>query len=120
MPAPASEPLLSTRSRTALAPRAWPRAPDAIPRPSWVGCTPITHGVLTLSGFAAPAADPPLRSDRGGASRRGLRRPAHGGHSTRRRGRPGTALDAAPPSRLGARALRADVLSRDDPCGSPS
>src|SRR3954454_8728972 len=103
MPAPASEPLLSTRSRTALAPRAWPRAPDAIPRPSWVGCTPITHGVLTLSGFAAPAADPPLRSDRGGVSRCGLRRPAHGGHSTRRGGRPGTALDAAPPSRLGAR-----------------
>ena len=41
---------------------------DAIPRPSWVGCTPITHGVLTLSGFAAPAADPPLREDCGGAS----------------------------------------------------
>src|SRR4051812_21785009 len=51
-------PSTSTTSRRALAPRAWPRAPDAIPRPSWVGCTLITHRVLTLSGFAAPAADP--------------------------------------------------------------
>src|SRR3954454_2837031 len=58
MPAPASEPLRSTRSRRALAPRAWPRARDAIPRPSWVGCTPITHRVLMRSGFAAPAAAP--------------------------------------------------------------
>src|SRR5215207_8241234 len=97
MPAPASEPLLSMRSHKALAPRAWPGARDAIPRPSWVGCTPITPRVLTRSGFAAPAADPPLRSDRGGASRRRLRRPAHGRHPTRRRGRPGTAVD---PKRL--------------------
>src|SRR5215207_10295689 len=58
MPAPASEPLRSTRSRRALAPRAWPGARDAIPRPSWVGCTPITPRVLTRSGFAAPAAAP--------------------------------------------------------------
>src|SRR3954452_14060264 len=58
MPAPASARSPSTTSRRALAPRAWPRAPDAIPRPSWVGCTLITHRVLTLSGFAAPAADP--------------------------------------------------------------
>src|SRR3954470_8999048 len=78
MPAPVSEPLRSTTSRRALAPRAWPRARDAIPRPSWVGCTPITPRVLTRSGFAAPAAAPPLRSDCGGASRRRLRRPAYG------------------------------------------
>src|SRR3954447_9604122 len=117
MPAPASEPLLSTRSRTALAPRAWPRAPDAIPRPSWVGCTPITHGVLTLSGFAAPAADPPLRTDRGGASRHGLRRPAHGGHPTRRRGRPGTAVDPQAAGAVCARALWPPLLPRDDPRG---
>src|SRR3954469_11824395 len=58
MPAPVSEPLRSTISRRALAPRAWPRARDAIPRPSWVGCTPITPRVLTRSGFAAPAAAP--------------------------------------------------------------
>src|SRR3954449_11739961 len=58
MPAPVSEPLRSTRSRRARAPRAWPRARDAIPRPSWVGSTPITHRVLMRSGFAAPAAAP--------------------------------------------------------------
>src|SRR3954465_2430898 len=58
MPAPVSEPLRSTTSRRARAPRAWPRARDAIPRPSWVGCTPITPRVLTRSGFAAPAAAP--------------------------------------------------------------
>src|SRR3954462_12186462 len=88
MPAPASEPLRSTRSRRARAPRAWPGARDAIPRPSWVGGTPITHRVLTRSGFAAPAADPPLRSDCGGASRRRLCRPAYGRHPTPRGGRP--------------------------------
>src|SRR5829696_2438467 len=58
MPAPASEPSPSTTSRRARAPRAWPRAPGAIPRPSWVGCTPITLRVLTRSVSAAPAADP--------------------------------------------------------------
>src|SRR3982751_1101228 len=117
MPAPVSGPLLSTRSRKARAPRAWPRAPGAIPRPSWVGCTPITPRVLTRSPSAARAADPPLRSDRGGASRRRLRRPAHGRDATARRGRPRAALDVAPPGRLGARALRAGVLPRDDPRG---
>src|SRR4051794_32237039 len=59
MPAPVSGPLLSTRSHKARAPPAWPRAPGAIPRPSWVGCTPITPRVLTRSVFAAPAAAPP-------------------------------------------------------------
>src|SRR5215207_9436434 len=34
-----------------------------------------------------------------------------------RRGRPRAALDVAPPGRLGARAVRAGVLSRDDPRG---
>src|SRR4051812_34075031 len=58
MPARASEPSPSTTSRRARAPRAWPRAPGAIPRPSWVGSTPITPRVLTRSGFAAPAAAP--------------------------------------------------------------
>jgi hypothetical protein len=67
-PAPVSGPLLSTRSRRARAPRAWPRAPGAIPRPSWVGCTPITPKGLVRSRSAAPVADPPLRSDRGSAS----------------------------------------------------
>src|SRR3954452_12642781 len=58
MPAPVSGPLLSTRSRKARAPRAWPRAPGAIPRPSWVGGTPITPRGRVLSRSAAPAADP--------------------------------------------------------------
>src|SRR4051795_5454883 len=34
MPAPVSEPVRSTTSRRARAPRAWPRARDAIPKPS--------------------------------------------------------------------------------------
>src|SRR3954451_25133472 len=115
MPAPVSEPLRSTTSRRARAPRAWPRARDAIPRPSWVGCTPITPRVLTRSGFAAPAADPPLRSDCGGASRRRLRRPAYGRHPTPRGGRPGTTVDPEAAGAVCPRALRPPLLPRDDP-----
>src|SRR3954464_10707335 len=117
MPAPVSEPLRSTTSRRALAPRAWPRARDAIPRPSWVGCTPITPRVLTRSGFAAPAADPPLRSDCGGASRRRLRRPAYGRHPTPRGGRPGTTVDPQAADAVCARTLRPPLLPRDNPRG---
>src|SRR3954463_7975039 len=115
MPAPASEPLRSTTSRRARAPRAWPRARDAIPRPSWVGCTPITPRVLTRSGFAAPAAHPPLRSDGGGASRRRLRRPAYGRHPTPRGGRPGTTVDPQAADAVCARTLRPPLLPRDNP-----
>src|SRR3954449_13536571 len=115
MPARASEPSPSTTSRRARAPRAWPRAPGAIPRPLWVGCTPITPRVLTRSGFAAPAADPPLRSDRGGASRRRLRRPAYGRHPTPRGGRPGTTVDPQAADAVCARRLRPPLLPRDDP-----
>src|SRR3954466_5906858 len=115
MPAPVSEPLRSTRSRRARAPRAWPGARDAIPRPSWVGSTPITPRVLTRSGFAAPAAAPPLRSDCGGASRRRLRRPAYGRHPTPRRSRPSAALDPEAADAVCARALRLPLLPRDDP-----
>src|SRR3954449_8138059 len=115
MPAPVSEPLRSTTSRRARAPRAWPGARDAIPRPLWVGCTPITPRVLTRSGFAAPAADPPLRSDCGGASRRRLRRPAYGRHPTPRGGRPGTTVDPEAAGAVCARALRPPLLPRDDP-----
>src|SRR3954462_5094675 len=115
MPAPVSGPLRSTTSRRALAPRAWPRARDAIPRPSWVGCTPITPRVLTRSGFAAPAADPPLRSDWGGASRRRLRRPAYGRHPTPRGGRPGTRGAPEGGGVVCAGALRPPLLPRDDP-----
>src|SRR3954468_14372807 len=119
MPAPASEPLRSTRSRRARAPRAWPGARDAIPRPSWVGSTPITHRVLMRSGFAAPAAAPPLRSDGGGASRRRLRRPAYGRHPTPRRSRPSAALDPEAAGAVFARTLRPPLLPRDDPRGPP-
>src|SRR3982750_3515137 len=117
MPAPVSGPLRSTRSRRARAPRAWPGARDAIPRPSWVGGTPITHRVLTRSGFAAPAAAPPLREDRGGASRRRLRRPAYGRHLTPRGGRPGAALDPEAADAVCARTLRPPLLPRDNPRG---
>src|SRR3954469_12831537 len=115
MPAPVSEPLRSTTSRRARAPRAWPCARYAYPRPSWVGGTPITPRVLTRSGFAAPAADPPLRSDCGGASRRRLRRPAYGRHPTPRGGRPGTTVDPEAAGAVCARALRPPLLPRDDP-----
>src|SRR3954465_10465363 len=115
MPAPASEPLRSTRSRRARAPRAWPGARDAIPRPSWVGGTPLTHRVLTRSGFAAPAADPPLRSDCGGASRRRLRRPAYGRHPTPRGGPHRAALAPEAAGAVCARTLRPPLLPRDDP-----
>src|SRR3954447_5736599 len=117
MPAPVSGPLRSTTSRRALAPRAWPGARDAIPRPSWVGCTPITPRVLTRSGFAAPAAAPPLRSDCGGASRRRLRRPAYGRHPTPRGGRPGTTVDPQAADAVCARTLWLPLLPRDTPRG---
>src|SRR3954463_9129904 len=45
------------------------------------------------------------------------RGPAHGRGATARRGRPRPALDVAPPRWLGARPVRAEVLSRDDPRG---
>src|SRR4051812_37860697 len=73
---------------------------------------------LTRSRSAAPAAAvpflpaPPSRTRRGG-----LRRSAHSRDAAPSRGGSGAALDLAPPGRLGPRALRVGVLSRDDPCG---
>src|SRR3954447_21128839 len=77
--------------------------------------------VLTRSRSAAPAAAVPFLPAAPSRTRRGgLRRPAHGGHPTPRRGRPRAALDVAPLGPLGARALRPGVLSRDDPdCSAP-
>src|SRR5215208_8293651 len=86
-----------------------------------MGCTPLTRAAPTRSRSAAPAvAVPFLPAPRSRTRRGGLRRPAHGGHPTPRRGRPRAALDVAPPGRLGARAVRTGVLPRDDPRGSPS
>jgi transposase len=58
MPAPASGRWLCSTSPSTAAPPRWPGAADAIPKPLWVGCTPITPRVLTLSSFTAPAVAP--------------------------------------------------------------
>src|SRR5204863_3528750 len=79
---------------------------------------PTTRRVPPRSRSTAPAvAVPFLPTARSRARRGGLRRPAHGGHPTPRRGGSSAALDLAPSGRLGARALRPGVLSRDDPNG---
>src|ERR671939_111122 len=79
---------------------------------------PTTRRVPPRSRSTAPAvAVPFLPTARSRARRGGLRGPAHGGHPTPRRGRPRATLDLAPPGRLGPRALRPGVLSRDDPRG---
>src|SRR3954469_21371077 len=77
--------------------------------------------VLTRSRSAAPAAAVPFLPAAPSRTRRGgLRRPAHGGHPTPRRGRPRAALDVAPLGRLGAGAARPGVLSRAGPdCPAP-
>src|SRR5690349_17763402 len=60
---------------------------------------------------------PALRSR---ARRGGLRGPAHGRHPALSWGGSSAALDLAPSGRLGPRALRLGVLSRDDPgCSAP-
>src|SRR5215210_5278632 len=79
---------------------------------------PETRAAPTRSRSAARAAAVPfLPAPRSRTRRGGLRRPAHGRDATPSRGRSSTTLDLAPPGRLGARALRAEVLSRDDPRG---
>src|SRR3954470_4467708 len=118
MPAPASGRLLCLTSPSAAAPPRWPGARAGGPTPCWIGGTPITRAAPTRSRSAAPAvAVPFLPTARSRARRGGLRGPAHGGHPTHRRGRSRAALDVAPPGRLGARALRPALLSRDDPRG---
>src|SRR3954471_12530997 len=72
----------------------------------------------TRSWFAARAgAVPFLPTARSRTRRGGLRGPAHGRDAAPSRGGSSATLDVAPPGRLGARALRAEVLSRDDPRG---
>src|SRR3954453_13034553 len=118
MPARASGPSPSSTSPSTAAPPRWPGARAGGPTPCWAGCPPITRAAPTRSRSAAPAvAVPFLPTARSRARRGGLRGPAHGGHPTPRRGRSRAALDVAPPGRLGARALRLPLLSRDDPRG---
>src|SRR3954454_7757349 len=121
MPAPASGRSPSLTSPSTAAPRRWPGARVGVRTPCWAGCTPTMPRVLTRSRSAAPAAAVPFLPAAPSRTRRGgLRRPAHGGHPPPRRGRPRAALDVAPLGRLGARALRPGVLSRDDPdCSAP-
>src|SRR5215210_2974182 len=118
MPAPASGPSPSLTSPSTAAPRRWPGARVGVRTPCWAGCTPTTPRVPTRSRSAARAAAVPFLPAAPSRTRRDdPRRSAHGRDATARRGRSGAALDVAPPGRLGPRALRAEVLSRDDPRG---
>src|SRR5215204_941856 len=88
-----------------------------------MGCggTPTTTGGPMRSSIAARvAAVPFLPAPRSRTQPDDPRRPAHGRHPTPRRSRPRAALDAAPPRRLDARAVRVGVLPRDDPRGPAS
>src|ERR671938_730780 len=79
---------------------------------------PTMPRVPTHSLSAAPAlAVPFLPAPRSRTRRGDPRRPAHGRDAAPDRGRSSAALDTAPPCRMGPRALRAGVLSRDDPNG---
>src|SRR5687768_9440260 len=118
MPAPVSGRWLCLTSPSTAAPRRWPGARAGGPIPCWAGCTPITRAALTRSPSAAPAAAVPcLPAARSRTRRGGLRRPAHGRDAAPHGGGSSATLDIAPPGRLGAQALRAEVLSRDDPRG---
>src|SRR3954454_20817223 len=79
---------------------------------------PTTPRVLTRSRSAAPAdAVPFLPASQSRTRRDDSHRSAHGRDVAPSWGRSGATLDVAPPGRLGPRALRARVLSRDDPRG---
>src|SRR3982751_5783933 len=113
-PVRARSPCLTSPS-TAAPPR-WPCARAGGPTPCWAGRTPTMPRVPTRLRSAAPAAAVPCLPAPRSRTRRGdLRRPAHGRDAAPSRGRPRATLDVAPPGRLGARALRPGVLSRDDP-----
>src|SRR3954465_4857658 len=119
MPARASGPSPSLTSPSTAAPPRWPGARAGGLTRGWIGCTPLTRAAPPRAPSAARAAAVPfLPTARSRTRRGGLRRPAYGRDATARRGRSGAALDVAPPGRLGARAVRVGVLSRNDPCGS--
>src|SRR4051812_23229312 len=99
-------------------PAAGPAGGGAAPRGGGGGPPPLPRAAPPRLRSAAPAdAVPFLPAPRSRTRRGGLRGPAHGGHPPPRRGGSSPALDVAPPGRLGPRALRARVLSRDDPRG---
>src|SRR6185503_11773479 len=79
---------------------------------------PTMPKVPPRSRSAAPAgAVPFLPAARSRTRRDDPHRPACGRDAAPSRGRSRATLDLAPPGRLGARALWAEVLSRDDPHG---
>src|SRR3954451_15977160 len=79
---------------------------------------PTTRAALMRSPSVVRAAAVPFLPTAHSRTRRDDPRcPAHGRGATARRGRPRAALDVAPPRWLGARPVRAEVLSRDDPGG---
>src|SRR3954462_13698957 len=113
--APASASWRSTRSCEGVAPRVSPCARADTRRWWWAGCTPTTRTALTPWPTAAPAAAPPLCPHRGRPRRGRSRRPAHRRRPARSRCRAGATLDPRAAGRLGARAVRPDLLPRDDP-----
>src|SRR3954471_11215835 len=73
------------------------------------------HLYNTRGPEAISAPAPPLPGDRGRPWRDGPRRPTFSLSPARSRSRSGAALDPAPSGRLGGRAVRPDLLPRDDP-----
>src|SRR3954463_4549303 len=121
MPARASGRSPSSTSLSTAAPRRWPCARAGGPTRGSAGCPPITPRGPTRSSIAPRGAPVPfLPTARSRTRRGGLRGPAHGRDAAPRRGGSSPTLDAALPGRLGARALWAEVLSRDDPYGPAS
>src|SRR4051794_32528573 len=118
-PVRARSPCLTSPSTAA--PRRWPCARVGGPTPCWAGRTPTMPRVPTRLRSAAPAAAVPFLPAPQSRTRQGdQRRPAHGRDAALSWSRSSPTLDAAPPHWLAARALRAEVLSRDDPrCPAP-
>src|SRR4051812_31780838 len=116
MPAPASGRWLCSTSPSTAAPRRWRCARAGGLTPCWAGCMPTTRAAPMRSpSVVRAAAVPCLPTAQSRPRRDDPRGPAHGRGATARRGRPRAALDVAPPRWLGARPVRAEVLSGDDP-----